>query len=59
MLIHEELIKGKYLNLKNRGETEGFLDEKHFGEIKLFINKKPESVLFPFKIDDDIVYIGS
>ncbi len=47
------------MELKNQGETEGFLDEKHFGEMKTFINKKPQNVFLQFNFDDDIVYIGS
>ena len=49
----------RYLEMKSQGETEGFVNEKHLGQLKLFINKKPESVLLHIKIEDDVIYIGT
>ena len=59
MMVNEELVIGKYLELKEKGETEGFLDEKHFGAIKLFINKKPDLFIYTGQIDEDIIFIGA
>jgi len=50
----------KYQEMKGFGIIEDFLDEKAFGELKIFINKKPKILLFSCKLDDsEIVYVGS
>ena len=60
MKINEELIKAKYQEMKRLGISEDFLNEEAFGELKIFINKKPELLLFSFTIDkSENVYIGS
>ena len=60
MKINEELIKAKYQEMKRLGISEDFLNEEAFGELKIFINKKPEFLLFSFTIDkSENLYIGS
>lgn len=60
MKINEELIKAKYQEMKRLGISEDFLNEDAFGELKIFINKKPEFLLFSINIDkSENLYIGS
>ena len=59
MNINDELIRGKYLEMKSLGLTEDFLDKKAFGALKIFINSKPKTLLFSCKLNNtDIIYVG-
>ncbi len=58
-MINEELVKNKYQEMKSQNKTEDFLDEKIFGEVRIFINLKPKMVLFFLQIEPDTVYVGS
>lgn len=58
MNINTELFEKRYQEIKSQNKDEEFLDEKIKG-IKMFINKKPNNVLFDFKIEPDNIYIGS
>ena len=58
-MINEEIVKKKYQEMKDLNNVEDFLDEKSFGEIKIYINIKPKMVLFSLPIDPDVVYVGS
>ena len=59
MYSNTEIIK-KYEEMVKSGKTEDFFDPEHFGELKIFINTIPKTVLFPLKIDpDNTVYLGS
>jgi len=58
MVIAEQILE-KYYKMKSLGIDEDFYDLEHFGEIKIFINKKPKIVLFSINIDNDIVYFGT
>lgn len=60
MNINEELVLVKYQEMKLIGITEDFLNKEAFGDLKIFINKKPGMVLFSFQIDDlEKLYIGA
>lgn len=59
MFINTKLIEEIYTQMKKDGKTEGFLDQESFGNIKIFINKKPKEILFSIKIDGDIIHIGT
>ena len=60
MMVNIELIEMKYQEMKRLGITQDFLDKKAFGELKIYINKKPKTLLFSCKLDNsDIVYVGS
>lgn len=55
------IVEKKYLEMKEAKEAEAFLDEKNFGEMKVFINpeKKLTFSLVKFTMGDDTVYVGS
>lgn len=51
--------------LISNGETEATLDEKHFGQLSVFIDNKPQNVFFSFPaelLDENlkgkIIYVG-
>ena len=58
MNINTELLKIRYEEMKSKKIDEMPLDEK-IKNIKVFINRKPNNLLFDLKIADDDVYIGS
>lgn len=58
MVIAEQILE-KYYKMKSLGIDEDFYDLGHFGKMKIFINKKPDIVLFSITIDNDIVYFGA
>ena len=58
MNINKDLLEKKYKEMKSANIDEDFLDEKLRG-IKVFLNKKPSSILFKLRIEPDDVYIGS
>lgn len=58
MNFNEELFKKKYQEMKKQEIDEDFLDEA-LGKIKIFINKKPEKILFNFITEADEIYIGT
>lgn len=59
-MFNEELIRSKYQEMKRLGKTEDFLDEKAFGGIKVFVNKKPMFSLGSYPISEtEILYVGS
>jgi hypothetical protein len=58
MIINEE-IERKYLEMKSLNINEDYLDKMHFGDLKIFINSEPKSVLFSLEFDGDTVYLGS
>jgi hypothetical protein len=59
MNLNEGLLRERYLELKESGQTEGFLDEKHFGMIKIYINKEPDKIMLIITIGEDRIYLGS
>jgi hypothetical protein len=62
MIINEEfqnIVIKKYTELKTLNETQGFLDQEIFGEIKVFLNEKPRYSICSFSIGEDILYVGS
>ena len=57
---YEDLVARRYVEMRENGLTEDFLDKNTLGNIKLFINTKPLIVLSSFVIEEsDTVYIGS
>ncbi|HNX54548.1 MAG TPA: hypothetical protein PKO30_03100 [Prolixibacteraceae bacterium] len=57
-MVNRELIEGKYLEMKQRGVSEDYLDKEAFGQLKLFINEEPECYLLSIKIEEDILFVG-
>jgi hypothetical protein len=57
-MINTGLIEEKYKEMKERGIAEDFLDTA-FGQLKIFINHKPEITMFSIQIGVDWVYVGS
>jgi len=57
-----KLFEDKYYEMKKKHLTKDFLDEIHFGGIKVYINQKPQFILDMFVPDDGLkntVYVGS
>jgi len=64
----EKMIYDKYYEMKSSNITEDFINNKSYdrsgglnyflGEIKIFINSKPEYCLIVLKIENDNIYIG-
>jgi len=57
-MINTALIEEKYKEMNERGIDEDFLDPA-FGQLKIFINHKPEVAMFSVQLEVDRVYIGS
>ena len=59
MFQNNDLILKRYQEMKASGKTEDFLGAE-FGQIMVFINKKPRYVIMP-KIEEggDVIYVGS
>lgn len=45
----ERTVYAKALELVREGKDEGFVDSQHFGELGIYIDRKPELVLLHFE----------
>ena len=59
----KEMVENRYYEMKSKNLTELFFDKPIFGNIRMFINKKPTYSLASFEIEDGSqkvsVFLGS
>ena len=56
----KEMIENKYKEMKGKNISEDFLNKEALGDIKIFINKKPQYTLpLSEEFGTDKVYVGS
>lgn len=55
----KEIMENKYKEMKGKNLSEDYLNKGIFGDLMVFINKKPKYSLFSIEIDSDNVYFGS
>ena len=55
----EKMVGERYKEMKEGNISEDFLDRVVWGELKIFISKKPRYVLFSTEINSDQIYVGS
>jgi hypothetical protein len=59
MRINEGLLKDRIQELKEAGLKEGYLDEEHFGLIKIYISKEPAQIMLVLALGEEKIYVGS
>ncbi len=55
----ENLVKEKARQLIERGEAQGLLQSEAFGELTVYIDNKPSSVIYSGEIKGRQVYVGA
>ena len=53
------LVEKKYEKMKKKNILEDNIELEIFGKLKIFINKKPEFILYSTTNNSDEIYIGS